>query len=261
MIKFFRKIRYSLMSENKTGKYLKYAIGEIVLVVIGILIALSINNWNEFRKDRIHEQVILEQLQEEYESNLKQLESKIKMRDIIIESSRKLLSYIDNPESVTGDSILFSLARGGLRPTYDPIKNDLISSNKLSLIQNNKLRKLLSQWESNYHQLNEEEWFWRDYAINTRKPFMSENNLSRKLYYTTNKINKKLYLIEDTNYNRNLFKDSNKEINYHEILLKPELESIASTAIFACTDANLQSFALKKNILEILELINESLND
>jgi len=47
MIKFFRKIRYDLMKQNKTSKYLKYAIGEIVLVVIGILIALSINNWNE----------------------------------------------------------------------------------------------------------------------------------------------------------------------------------------------------------------------
>ena len=47
MIKFFRKIRYNLMEGNKTGKYFKYAIGEIVLVVIGILIALSINNWNQ----------------------------------------------------------------------------------------------------------------------------------------------------------------------------------------------------------------------
>lgn len=45
--------------ENKTSKYLKYAIGEIVLVVIGILIALQINNWNESRKDRITEQKIL----------------------------------------------------------------------------------------------------------------------------------------------------------------------------------------------------------
>ena len=58
MIKFFRKIRYNLMSENKTGKpalpagrYFKYAVGEIILVVIGILIALQINNWNENRKD------------------------------------------------------------------------------------------------------------------------------------------------------------------------------------------------------------------
>jgi hypothetical protein len=50
MIKFFRKIRQNLLSEGKTGKYLKYAIGEIVLVVIGILIALSINNWNSQRQ-------------------------------------------------------------------------------------------------------------------------------------------------------------------------------------------------------------------
>ena len=50
MIKFFRKIRYDLMEKNKTGKYFKYAIGEIILVVIGILIALQINNWNEHRK-------------------------------------------------------------------------------------------------------------------------------------------------------------------------------------------------------------------
>ena len=50
MIKFFRKIRQDLLSQGKTGKYFKYAIGEIVLVVIGILIALSINNWNEKRK-------------------------------------------------------------------------------------------------------------------------------------------------------------------------------------------------------------------
>ncbi|MFD2914293.1 DUF6090 family protein [Psychroserpens luteus] len=50
MIKFFRKIRQNLLSEGKTGKYFKYALGEIVLVVIGILIALSISNWNENRK-------------------------------------------------------------------------------------------------------------------------------------------------------------------------------------------------------------------
>ena len=53
MIKFFRHIRKDFMEKNKTGKYLKYAIGEIILVVIGILIALSINNWNEGRKKKL----------------------------------------------------------------------------------------------------------------------------------------------------------------------------------------------------------------
>lgn len=52
MIKFFRRIRQNLLSEGKTGKYFKYAIGEVVLVVIGILIALQVNNWNEQRKQK-----------------------------------------------------------------------------------------------------------------------------------------------------------------------------------------------------------------
>jgi len=65
MIKFFRHIRKSLLTENKTGKYFKYAIGEIVLVVIGILIALSINNWNQVRIQnnkvlKIHQRIILD---------------------------------------------------------------------------------------------------------------------------------------------------------------------------------------------------------
>src|SRR5210317_2597146 len=59
MIKFFRRIRQQLLSENKFSKYLIYAIGEIILVVIGILIALSINNWNEDRKKGNLERVLL----------------------------------------------------------------------------------------------------------------------------------------------------------------------------------------------------------
>ena len=62
MIKFFRKIRQNLIMENKTSKYLKYAIGEIVLVVFGILIALQINNWNEDRKLKNEELKILLEL-------------------------------------------------------------------------------------------------------------------------------------------------------------------------------------------------------
>ncbi len=56
MIKFFRNIRQKSINENKTIKYLKYAIGEIILVVIGILIALQVNNWNEQRKENNLEQ-------------------------------------------------------------------------------------------------------------------------------------------------------------------------------------------------------------
>jgi len=70
MIKFFRKIRYDLMEKNKTGKYLKYAIGEIVLVVIGILIALSINNWNEQTKIEAKIDAIFKNVLEELSKNI-----------------------------------------------------------------------------------------------------------------------------------------------------------------------------------------------
>ena len=59
MITFFRHIRQSLLQQDQVGRYLKYAIGEILLVVIGILIALQINNWNEHRKIKNEERALL----------------------------------------------------------------------------------------------------------------------------------------------------------------------------------------------------------
>lgn len=74
MIKFFRKIRQSLLSENKFSKYLIYAIGEIVLVVIGILIALSINNWNEVQKGKMKATTILEAIRSDMVKDLERIE-------------------------------------------------------------------------------------------------------------------------------------------------------------------------------------------
>ncbi len=62
MISFFRKTRHNLLNEGKTARYFKYAIGEILLVVIGILIALQINTWNESKKARVYELKILKEI-------------------------------------------------------------------------------------------------------------------------------------------------------------------------------------------------------
>jgi hypothetical protein len=70
MIKFFRKIRYNLMSENKTSKYLKYAIGEIILVMVGILLALQVNNWNENRLEKNEVSNYIQQIKTELESDI-----------------------------------------------------------------------------------------------------------------------------------------------------------------------------------------------
>ncbi len=74
MLPFLRKIRKTLIDSGSTKKYFIYAIGEIALVVIGILIALQINNWNERRKDSIRETNILKDLVENLESNSNILE-------------------------------------------------------------------------------------------------------------------------------------------------------------------------------------------
>lgn len=80
MIKFFRHIRKSLLSEGKTSKYFKYAIGEIVLVVIGILIALQINNWNETNKTKEKERQVLTEIISDLEFTLQDLDRVINKR-------------------------------------------------------------------------------------------------------------------------------------------------------------------------------------
>ena len=95
MIKFFRKIRYDLMEKNKTGKYLKYAVGEIVLVVVGILIALSINNWNEQRKNRVTEQKILIAMQDDLLVNINRLNRDILLEQRTINQATKIINHLD----------------------------------------------------------------------------------------------------------------------------------------------------------------------
>ena len=95
MIKFFRRIRYTLMEQNKTGKYLKYAFGEIVLVVIGILIALQINNWNEDRLEDLKEIEILQELKENLTQDINKNKDDIEYQRQAIVEIKKLISSIE----------------------------------------------------------------------------------------------------------------------------------------------------------------------
>jgi len=96
MIKFFRKIRQNLLSEGKTGKYFKYAIGEVVLVVIGILIALQINNWNEGQKRKALEKNMLVNLVENLEQNCDRLKSRVQSISYYRKSGAVIISAIEN---------------------------------------------------------------------------------------------------------------------------------------------------------------------
>lgn len=93
MIKFFRKIRFRLMSENKTGKYLKYALGEIILVMIGILLALQVNNWNEHKKETKQERELLIFTLENIKSDSLSIEKIISKTDRVLEVQHQLIGY------------------------------------------------------------------------------------------------------------------------------------------------------------------------
>jgi hypothetical protein len=139
VIKIFRNTRRALLAQKRLSKYLLYAIGEILLVVIGILIALKINNANALRKEHSEERILLQQLHSEFQSNLKQLDQKIALRDDIMGSAKALLGFIDNADIRNKDTIDYLIARSLPYATFDPIENDLATSGELRLIRDNAL--------------------------------------------------------------------------------------------------------------------------
>ena len=99
MLTFLRKTRRSLVESGGPGKYLIYALGEIALVVIGILIALQINNWSEWRKDRIKEREILQDLQENIELNNKLLSFNLSFLDSLDASADVIINVLNTQQT------------------------------------------------------------------------------------------------------------------------------------------------------------------
>jgi hypothetical protein len=162
MIHFFRKIRLKLLSQNRLSRYLIYAIGEIVLVVIGILIALQVNNWNIQRVNRKTEHKILLELKNEYTSNLLQLNEKKEIRtNLVMNSAKWLLERLEKPIADQNiDSVNHHLSRTMIVPSFDPVisvTNEIINSGKLQLIENQELRTHLTIWPSTTNDLVREE--------------------------------------------------------------------------------------------------------
>ncbi len=161
MIKFFRRIRFDLLKKNKTGKYLKYAVGEIVLVVIGIIIALQINNWNEQRIDSKEEQLVLLYLKEDFDFNYRTLDSLIAYQIAKKKLQLSILDYTGNkpkPKTEKEFNIMLEVSAnlGEFYPRNGAL-NDLISSGKLKIIKNQKLRNSLSSWNPIVDQIKNRE--------------------------------------------------------------------------------------------------------
>jgi len=160
MIPFFRKIRKTLADDNKPIKYLRYAIGEIVLVVIGILIALQINNWNENRKNSIEEKAILENLLENLKLSKAQSELLISEEITLKQSLIQILGIDANNTKITSQIIPDSIFKSAVwelqsdQPTFNAY-NNLKSTNKLNLIKNKKINEKFTELEFRQNKLND----------------------------------------------------------------------------------------------------------
>lgn len=224
--------------------------------MIGILLALQVNNWNEQRKDSIKEQVVLKQLQEDYQANLIQLEEKMETREKILISAFQLLKAFDEPVGVVRDSVIKDLANVNHDPTFDPIQNDLINSGNLSLIGNNRLKRLLSNWSSDVVGVQEIEVIWSRSVYGQNQLIISELGLGRDVFNSFMNDSQHLWLFDN---NSNSYKTeigtSKLAAPLDEILTSRKLEAIIGRAITLNKAANLQSEALQNRILEILDLI------
>ena len=151
MIKFFRKIRQNLLTEGKTGKYLKYAVGEIVLVVIGILIALQINNWNENRKTQKLEVQIYTELKSDLLQTRDDINEAISKHKEIFKSSKQLITDIYDKKSNSQtiyNSLTSSSAEFQIIPKTSAFEN--LKNIGLNTLSNDSLRIAIT----NLFQLN-----------------------------------------------------------------------------------------------------------
>ena len=161
MIKFFKKIRQKLLSENKFSKYLIYAIGEIFLVVIGILIALQINIWNSKRLENMEERNVLINLKKDFQQNQVNLGSVIFDNGKYLKSDLNILNFNRDTTTIKSEtefSLLLNdlMALSEFFPTNNSLDN-LQNSSNISLIKNQELRSKLSSWKPYVESIKDKE--------------------------------------------------------------------------------------------------------
>ncbi len=245
MIQFFRKIRHQLLTESKLGKYLIYALGEIVLVVIGILIALGINNIQQNKILRQKEELYLKGLQTEFETSRLKLINLMTVNEQNYEGAARLLEYTagtnESPtEKVFSELLLQSFS---FDINYNPsssLLDEMINSGSLKDISNDELRVRLTNWASMLQDISKQEEELGTQRRHVLNMFLTENYSIRTLFDQTNnnsefRLSKKqnqrsnLNLLTSTKFENNvllfLLESHSMETSHYDPLLK-ELDTI-----------------------------------
>ena len=188
MIKFFRRIRQQLLTENKPAlpagrfsKYLLYAIGEIILVVFGILIALQINTWNQNTLDSKEEKQLLEAIQIKMEYNKFQSETGYNRYNAVLNASTQLIKISTNQITSLSqeevDYYLHILSKRFLvgNSNKTSIYDEMIGSGQLNLLKSKKLRSELTSLKANLELLASYEDLQTSFVDNHLNPFLNKH--------------------------------------------------------------------------------------
>ncbi len=170
---FLKGLRQNVLQNKRIGKYLAYALGEIILVVLGILIALQINNWNENRKDKVKETYHLKSLHAEFLKNRETIQQSIKFHKAQTGFAVKVLSIISRDSvNIELDTLHFALLQIGWAwsPNFnDDVWSELLSTGNIGLIKNDSLRIMISHFHSRIEEVNKLNQEWSIYNIQYRE--------------------------------------------------------------------------------------------
>lgn len=183
MLKFFRRIRRELIGKGKLKSYLVYAVGEILLVMIGILLALQVNNWNQSRQTNEIEQKMLIALQDEFRHNLNNLKAAVTINREAQEGSLNFIKYSGPQYEEISKPQYYKLQRGmGVAVFYEPalgVLDDILNSGQLNTISNGVIRQKLGTWKSDLEDIVKREEIVEEHRDRIKEIILRESNLTQ----------------------------------------------------------------------------------
>jgi hypothetical protein len=157
MIKFFRKIRQRLLAENKFSNYLLYAIGEIILVVIGILIALSINNWNIEKIEKSNEIAYYKNIKRQLNEDQNAINANIDYNNLYLKQFKRAINIIEQNDRNLIDSLVITstnLLEFSDFHRQGNIYETMVNSGEIKILKNQQIIDALQQLEEKYIFIN-----------------------------------------------------------------------------------------------------------
>jgi len=189
MLNFFRKIRATILSEGKTGKYIKYTTGEILLVVIGILIALSINNWNEQQKLNRYERKMLNEIHASLQGDYERCQVALEQLNALSNANDSIIRFIKTElTEVTTVVNYFDITSLNMQIEFQTSAYESLKSKGLDIISNDSLRIDLSNlYDFEYPRIMADFSNYNIHLRNEWRPFML-NNFQFKVESNSNQI-------------------------------------------------------------------------